>query len=217
LISQDEMGRVLGAARQLAPTPTNPLRAESFRLGLILLFCCGLRRGELLRLRLGDLENDETVLRVRLTKFQKSRLVPLSPSVTDELKQYLRQRRNHQLPMNPESFLMWSGYLWSDVYVASHLTLVWQQLCVSAQVLKAQGHPPRLHDLRFSFAVNALQRWYAQGANVQAKLHHLATYMGHGSAASTHYYLQLTPELRQAASERFHQRFAPLFTVGGRA
>ena len=43
----------------------------------------------------------------------------------------------------------------------------------------------------------------------------LAAYLGHVSAVSTHHYLKLTPELRQAASNRFHQRFAPLFVKGG--
>ncbi len=63
--------------------------------------------------------------------------------------------------------------------------------------------------------MNALQRWYAQGADVQAKLPHLATYLGHVSAVSTHYYLKLTPELRQAASQRFHKRFGSMFALGG--
>jgi integrase/recombinase XerD len=60
-----------------------------------------------------------------------------------------------------------------------------------------------------------LQRWYAQGANVQAKLPHLAIYLGHVNLVSTHYYLKLTPELRQAATQRYHDRFATLFTAGG--
>jgi len=217
LISEAEMGRVLEVAGRLAPTPTNPLRAQTIRLGLLLLFCCGLRRGELLRLRLGDLEGEQTVLRIRLTKFYKSRLVPLSPTVTVELKEYLQTRRQKKLPMAPEAFLMWSGHWSSEVYGGTNLALIWHQLCASAQVLKAQGHPPRLHDLRHSFAVNALQRWYAQGAEVQSKLPHLATYLGHSSAVSTHYYLTLTPELRQAASQRFHQHFGSLFTAGGAA
>jgi hypothetical protein len=51
--------------------------------------------------------------------------------------------------------------------------------------------------------------------DVQAKLPHLATYLGHVNAASTHHYLKLTPELRLAASQRFHQRFALLLTNGG--
>ena len=207
---------MLDATRLLPPTAANPLRAQTIRLGLILLFCCGLRRSELLGLRLSDIEAERTVLRVRLTKFYKSRLVPLSPTVTAELKQYLEQRERNKLPMGPETFLMWSGRRSSEVYSGTNLLIVWHRLCVSVQVVKSQGHPPRLHDLRHSFAVNALQRWYAQGADVQSKLIHLATYMGHVCPASTHYYLKLTPELRQAASQRFHQQFASLFTMGGR-
>ena len=217
LISVVEMGRILEAAQQLPASPTNPLRAETLRLGLILLFCCGLRRGELLRLKLGDLEDEQTVLRIRSTKFYKSRLVPLSPTVGAELKQYLQQRRQKKLPMAAEAFLMWSGHRWLGVYGATNLTVVWQQLCRRAQVLNPQGDPPRLHDLRHSAAVNGLQRWYAQGVDVQAKLLHLATYLGHINVASTHYYLKLTPELRQAASQRFHQHFGARFTAGGLA
>ena len=52
LISEAEMGRVLAVARQLPPSADNPLRAETIYIGLILLFCCGLRCGELLRLTL---------------------------------------------------------------------------------------------------------------------------------------------------------------------
>lgn len=119
--------------------------------------------------------------------------------------------------MAPEAFLMWSRHHSPEVYSPERLGLVWYQLCASARVLNAQGRPPRVHDLRHSAAVLMLQRWYSQGANVQAKLPHLAAYLGHVSAVSTHYYLKLTPELRQAASQRFHQRFGPLLTTGGAA
>ncbi len=217
LITETEIGRVLDAARQLPPTSANPLRAETVRLGLILLFCCGLRKGELLRLQLGDLESGQTVLRIRLTKFYKSRLVPLSPSVTAELKQYLQTRRRKKLPMAAEALLMWSGHWSSAGYTDTSLHLIWRQLWASTQGPKAQGRSPRLHDLRHSFAVNALQRWYAQDTDVPSKLPHLATYLGHLSAVSTHYYLKFTPELRQSASQRFHQHFGVLFTAGGAA
>lgn len=215
LVSEIEMGRILAATGQLVPTTGNPLRAETVRIGLLLLFCCGLRRGELLRLRLGDLEEDQTVLRVRQTKFYKSRLVPLSPGVAVALKRYLEERRRKKLPMAADAFLLWSGHRGSEVYGATNLCSVWHQLCVNANVLNAQKHPPRLHDLRHSFAVNALRRWYAHGIDVQAKLPHLATYLGHASLASTHYYLKLTPEIREAASARFHVRCAVVLPEGG--
>ena len=216
LVTPVEMGRLLAATLQLPRTPSHPLRVETIRIGLLLLFCCGLRRGELLRLRLGDFEAGETVLRIRLTKFYKSRLVPLSPSVSLEIRRYLDQRRSGKMPASAESFLLWSPRS-SEVYCATQLVNLWHQLCVSAGVLDRRGHPPRLHDLRHSFAVNALQRWYAQGTDVQAMLPRLATYLGHANAASTHYYLTLTPDLGTAASERFRQRFAALFDTGGLA
>jgi integrase len=85
------MARLIQCAGQLPPSRTNPLRAETIRVGLILLFCCGLRRGELLRIKLGDLDRDQSLIRVVLTKFHKSRLVPLAPSVVSELDAYLQR------------------------------------------------------------------------------------------------------------------------------
>ena len=214
LVSEAEMGRILAVVRQLSPSPQNPLRAETFRIGILLLFCCGLRRGELFRLTLGDIQENQTVLSIRLTKFHKSRLVPLSPSVTAELRQYLEKRRQKKLPMASETFLMWCRRGSREVYAAEGFGTLWHRLCVSAGVFNALGHPPRVHDLRHSCAVLVLQHWYARGVDVQAKLPQLATYLGHVSAVSTHYYLKLTPELRQAANRLFHQRFASLFTGG---
>jgi integrase len=168
-----------------------------------------------LRIKLGDLDRDQSLIRIVLTKFHKSRLVPLAPSVASELDAYLQRRYQLKLPMTPDSFLLWSGRRFPEVYAAPSLMAAWHQLCISAKVLGASGHPPRLHDLRHSFTINALQRWYDQGLDVQTKLPHLATYLGHVSPVSTYYYLRFTPELRRSASQRFHQRFAPLFTERG--
>ena len=70
----------------------------------------------------------------------------------------------------------------------------------------------RLPVITDPLTINAIQRWYDQGLDVQTKLPHLATYLGHVSPVSTYYYLRFTPELRRSASQRFHQRFASLFT-----
>jgi integrase len=215
LITELEMARILAVTSQVPPSYVNPLRAETVRIGFVLLFCCGLRCGELLRLKLGDIELEQRLLHIRLTKFYKSRLVPLSPSVSAEVERYLKLRQSKGLPARPDSFLMWSNRGLLQVLSDGGLLHLWHRCCVCAQVFNDQGHPPRLHDLRHSFAVGALQRWYTQGVNVQAKLPHLAMYLGHVNLACTHYYLKLTPELCQAATQRYHDRFATLFTAGG--
>ena len=103
----------------------------------MLLFCCGLRRGEVLRVKLGDLDKDQNLIRIVLTKFHKSRLVPLAPSVASELNCYLQRRHRLKLPMTPQSFLLWSGRRFPEVYAAESFRATWHQLCVSAKVLYA--------------------------------------------------------------------------------
>ena len=55
--------------------------------------------------------------------------------------------------------------------------------------------PPRLHDLRHSFAVATLLRWYREGIDPNCRLMHLATFLGHVDPTSTSVYLTITEEL----------------------
>jgi integrase len=102
-------------------------------------------------------------------------------------------------------------------YAGPPLTRNWQDLCASLNILTPKGRPPRLHDLRHSFAVNVLLRWYRNNDNVQAKLPLLATYMGHVSVVSTYHYLTFVEELRSEASELFHRTFGHAIKVRGDA
>lgn len=217
LVSDREVACLLATTKSLRPLPGSPLRGQTIHLALLLLFCCGLRRGELFRLRLADYDVAERLLRVNETKFHKSRLVPLSPSVARALGHYLQRRRHHGLPMTAEDHLIWSSRSSGSPHGHPCTGLIWhwRHLCISAGVVDARGRPPHLHDLRHSYAVAALRRCYAQGGNPQSKLQHLATYLGHASAISTHHYLHFTDELRQIASRRFHDRCADLFKQGG--
>ena len=83
----------------------------------------------------------------------------------------------------------------------------------AAQISTETGRVPRLHDLRHTFAVQALLRWYRAGADVNAKLPLLATYMGHVSIVSTEYYLQFVGPLATLASERFARQCGALVTA----
>jgi integrase len=216
LVSEADMAQILAAAAKLESPPNNPLRAQTVRIALLLLFCCGLRRGELTRLKLSDFDPEENTLRIDSTKFHKSRLVPLSLSVAAELREYLELRRRRREASQKDCFLYWTGRRWEAKkgYTAISLVDNWQQLCLSVGVLDERGRPPRLHDLRHGFMIRALARWHKRGEDAQTKLSHLAAYVGHVNPAATHYYLQLTPPLSQAASQRFHRCCAVVFEGG---
>ncbi|MGO8928001.1 MAG: hypothetical protein ACLQU3_14105 [Limisphaerales bacterium] len=72
------------------------------------------------------------MLHIRLSKFHKSRLVPLSVSVTLELREYLQKRRQKKLPITPEAFLMWGRQRSQEAYSATRLGVLWRQVSVSA-------------------------------------------------------------------------------------
>jgi integrase len=63
-----------------------------------------------------------------------------------------------------------------------------------------------------------MREWYQSGINPQAKLPYLATYLGHKDIRSTLVYLNITPELLQEASQRFHNSTATVLwpTEGAR-
>jgi integrase len=143
-----------------------------------------------------------------LPSFHKARLLPLADDGAAEGEHYLAARRAYRpdLP-TPEAPLLWNGGKDLRTYAGTAFLIVFWRRLKAAGIRKPDGRLPRVHDLRHSFAVNALLRWYREGADVQAKLPLLSTYMGHVSIVSTKYYLPFIEPLAVAASERFAERY----------
>jgi len=210
IFSQDEVAKLLSAASSLKRNPASPLRPEVTRLAIVLLFTTGIRRGELLNLTLGDYNPRESTLRVRETKFYKSRLLPVNGDIADEIERYLHARARLRLTACADTPLIWNATRGGRAYTGTGLRYCVIPLLKQCGITTNTGKAPRIHDLRHSFAVNALLRWYRAGADVEAKLPLLATYLGHGSALSTHYYLHFIEPVRTAASERFAKHYGGL-------
>jgi integrase/recombinase XerD len=207
IFSEQEIARLLIAATGLKRVPWSPLRPEVIRLALILLFTTGLRRRELLRLTLGDYDRENATLLIRESKFHKSRLLPLNGEIAEEINRYLQARARHNLSLSPSSALIGSTFKRGGDYCGRHLWRCMRQLLKQCSILTSKGRLPRLHDARHSFAVNALLRWYREGADVDAKLPLLATYLGHVSVISTYYYFHWIEPLRTAVSEKFAHHY----------
>ena len=68
---------------------------------------------------------------------------------------------------------------------------------------RSGANKPTLHSLRHSFVVARLQSWHEQGVDVQNRLVHLATYLGHVGIRESYWYMTATPELLSAAVADF--------------
>lgn len=217
IFKEAEIAHLLSAAKGLAASTRSPLHAENIRLSLVLLYTAGLRRGELQRLTVGDYDRTERTLLVRESKFHKSRLLPLSADATRELEEHLHVRRLRGFPLGSDAPLIWSAYGRGGAYTGEGLGGGIRSLFRAADIRTAAGRWPRVHDIRHTFAVQALLRWYRAGEDVQAKLPYLATYMGHVSIVSTQHYLHFIEEVAASASERFERRCGALITAPGLA
>ncbi|MGH2436188.1 MAG: tyrosine-type recombinase/integrase [bacterium] len=178
-----------------------------FRAVLLLLYGAGLRISEALALRMADVDLSASVLRIRETKFYKSRDVPIGTSLTRAMVQYAAARRTAGHTSDPAA-PFFVGRKGAPLTIHT-VQRSFRQLRAHAGVRRSDGarYQPRLHDCRHAFAVNRLVTWYQTGADVARLLPKLATYLGHIDLSSTQHYLTMTPTLLQEASRRF-ERYA---------
>jgi integrase len=200
--STGELRRLLEATVILRTGHTRHVPAM-YRTLLLLLYGTGMRIGEALRLTVRDVDLAERVITVRCTKFFKTRLVPIGPKLADELAAHLERRGSLLMSHGKAAPLFASRGVrgWCYPRVITMFQRVRQAAGIECPV--GESRPPRLHDLRHTAAVHRVVAWYHAGQDVQRLLPQLATYLGHVDLRSTQRYLQMTPELLQAASERF--------------
>lgn len=190
ILTHDEVRRLLDAADQIKPMASTHLRHLVLPELLRVLYGCGLRLEEALSLRIRDVDLIQGVLHINDTKFRKDRLVPPARPLIARLQKYAATLG----PLPADAYFFPSprgGALHSSGVYRNYRELLHR--CHIGHGGRGQG--PRLHDLRHTFAVHTLLRWYREGADLQARLPVLATYLGHASIDGTQDYLQMTAEL----------------------
>jgi integrase/recombinase XerD len=202
VFSEPEVLRLLAATETLSPR----FKAVTWRTLIGLLAATGMRPGEACHLTLSDIDLANGVIQVLETKFGKSRLVFIHPTTAAVLGDYLQVRQD------------WVGttaLACPALFVNSRRTAInpeklgatFTQIVAAADLTAEPGHrPPRLHDLRHTFAVTTMLEWYRDGHDVQARLPLLSTWLGHVDPASTYWYLHAVPELLAHAADRLDAR-----------
>jgi integrase len=203
----DQEIRALLKAAKTRPS-IDPLRPWTYHCLFGLLAVTGLRLGEALNLRTGDMDWSEGILAIRGAKFGKSRLVPLHASTCKVLADYSKRRDDRFGARAEGHFLVnLNGNRLDKGEV--HRTFYFLSRQIGLRAVDA-SRGPRLHDFRHRFAVETLLRWYRKGEDPKRRLPILSTYLGHAHVTDTYWYLTGTPELLGAAGKRLEKRWEAL-------
>jgi integrase len=202
LYTDKEIHQLLEAARQLGG-----LFGLTHYCLLGLLSVTGLRLGEVLNLKVRDVDLAQGILVIVGTKFGKSRLVPIHHSTQKALAHYAQERDQSLGPDLIYFFVSQRGHRMD----AGAVRKVFHRLSRKVGLREPNAsHGPRLHDFRHRFAVRTLVNWYRSGQEVERRLPVLSTYLGHGHVNDTYWYLTLCPELMGLAVRRLEEHWKPL-------
>jgi integrase/recombinase XerC len=199
IYTDEELRQLLEQAGRL--TPRGSLRPLMYRTLFGLIAAAGLRLSEALKLQVVDVDLQAATITVRQTKFHKSRCLPLHPSTVQALSEYrLARDRYANLGASAQFFVSRTGEQLpvstvENVFGRMRRRLGWQ----------ARGdYPhPRIHDLRFTFAVRRVLRWRESGESIDHAMFWLCTYLGHAKISNTYWYLTGVPELMDSIGDRF--------------
>jgi site-specific recombinase XerD len=214
IYSTDELRRLLDAMEALdrrhpKTGRTASVSALTFRTLILLLYGAGLRLSEALALTVDDVDLSANLLVVRLTKFFKTRMLPIGPKLSSALGLYAEKRLGllDRLPSGNAFLLRRRGIAISRYAAERYFRILRSRVGIERR--DGAYFQPRLHDLRHTFAVHRLVACYRQGADVQLLLPRLSTYLGHISLAETQRYLTMTPDLLREAGRRFESYANP--------
>ena len=194
IYSQDDVDALLAACQaEFADERV----AATVRTVIGLLAATGLRIGEALDLRVDDFDSDNDVLVIKAAKSQQ-RLVPIHPSTTAALKDYIALPARTSTHPDPHGPVFVTAQGTGYVYVS--FFALFKRAREAAGLTPRGRARPRLHCLRHTFATAHMTAAYAHHGDPDRVLSLLATWLGHSDAAHTYWYLTATGELMALAA-----------------
>ena len=196
IYTPQQIAEVMNATTQLSDN----LRPSSYFTILGLLTVTGMRSGEVVRLDRCDVDLQRGLIAIRNAKFGKSRTVLCHQSTLQMLCKYASKRDALLNEVHCEAFFV--NDRGTRISQAS-LQQTFVKLSYMTGLRNADDAcKPRLQDFRHTYAVQTMMQWYRDNVDVESRLPHLATWLGHTRIGESYWYLSAVPELMQLAAQK---------------
>lgn len=187
IFTKEEIHRLISVADNLKPTGHSKKFHHVYPMLVRMLYGCGLRINEALSLHVNDVNIEEGTIIITGAKNNKSRILPMSPSLKAYCTLYVA---NMGFSQKQVAFFFPSKF--KGKYNHSSINEKMKQFMQEAQIYGSNGNLPRIHDIRHTFAVHALEQMAFNGWDIYCTLPILCTYLGHSGIKSTEKYLWFT-------------------------
>ena len=154
-----------------------------------ILYSTGMRIGEVINLRLENIDFDNNTFTILNAKNHSERMIPVHMNTISLIKEYI----------NKENIISENEYLFKGKSKGRHIDKSTVDYFFLRFLRLANiSHPkdgPRVHSFRHTFCVHRLKLWVLEGKDITALFPYLCAYMGHKDTRCTEYYLRLTADL----------------------
>jgi len=216
IFSDDETEKIFKCADKLA---SGGNAKSDFVVAMLIrvLYGCGLRHGEALRLIRGDVDFGRGTLFLRQPKNKKQRIIPMHPSLTEILTRYCAVM---EISDNREAFLF-PGKKPGASMSMNNVRMRFKAILKSANVyvsIEKQGQRGQcIHCLRHLFAVKSFAQAQQNGRMTAESVPYLSVYLGHFDMDGTEKYLKFSSDIFPEHTEIFEEYSSGVFSVLGGA
>lgn len=206
IFTRNEINRMTKVVDSLTYCPNSKNYHMIYPMLFRMLYGCGLRINEALSLKKSELDLENGILTISKTKNKMNRLIPMSWSLTSYCRHYVK---NMKFDMLNEGYFYPSRdggrYHRTPVYIK------FKQFMKLAGIIPEGSVGPRVHDIRHSYAVHALEQMIRNGQDIYCTLPILSAYLGHCCIESTEKYLRLTEEAYESIIDATASLYTDVF------
>lgn len=209
IFTEGQIALLFEKADSIEPSKSSPLMHVFYPVLFRVLYGCGLRISEALKLRVKDVDLAEGILYINDPKNHRDRIAPMEASLMRYVAYYAKIANT--LAGDKDYFFRTpKGGMFCHRGIYSRFRMLLWQCGISHG---GRSHGPRIHDLRHSFAVHSLRQLERNGINYQASLPVISAYLGHASIAATNGYLRLTAECFPEITNKTEKCFGHVIPV----
>lgn len=190
IFTEDELERVVYATDHLPYGRRSHEHVRVYPIIIRILIGTGMRIGEVIALKVSDIDTDMGVIKAINCKNNVSRYIPVS----DSLKEVLRAYINNQCFASDSNTPLFVSPYTQKAYSYDAMRYMFKKICINADLSCSGVKAPNIHSIRHTFCTRSLTKMLSLGMNLYTAVPIISAYVGHVNLKDTEKYIHFTEQ-----------------------